>query len=140
MESHDVRWKQRYQNYASALQELQSAVQIDQGAGLNRLEAMGMIQAFEFTYELGWKLMKDYLQHQGFSDLVGSRDTIREAVAQAILSEDEGSVWLQMLQDRNRTSHLYDQKTMREIQSAISGSYFPAFEKLIAAMELRYTG
>lgn len=138
MQNQDIRWKQRYQNYVNALTELRSAVRIDQGVGLNKLEAMGMIQAFEFTYELGWKLLKDYLQHQGFSDLVGSRDSIREAVTQSILSESEGSVWLQMLQDRNRTSHIYDENTMRDIQSAISRAYFPAFEGLDSFFEARY--
>ena len=137
MQDQDLRWKQRYHNYTNALNELRAAVRIDQDAGLNRLEAMGMIQAFEFTYELGWKLMKDYLQYQGIADLVGSRDTIRAAVAQSIASESEGIIWLRMLQDRNRTSHIYNEATMREIQTAISESYFPAFESLNAYMESR---
>ena len=138
MHEQDIRWQQRYQNFANALAELRAAVKTDRSVGLNRLEAMGLIQAFEFTYELGWKLMKDYLQHQGFADLVGSRDTIREAVTQGILTEAEGITWLEMLQDRNRTSHIYNEDTMREIGNAISEHYFPALEQLGAYMESRH--
>ncbi|AFG36151.1 nucleotidyltransferase substrate binding protein [Spirochaeta africana] len=138
MHEQDTRWQQRYQNFANALAELRAAVEADRSVGLNRLEAMGMIQAFEFTYELGWKMMKDYLQHQGIADLVGSRDTIREAVTQGILTEAEGTTWLEMLQDRNRTSHIYNEDTMREIRDAITGAYFPAFEQLGVYMASRF--
>jgi nucleotidyltransferase substrate binding protein (TIGR01987 family) len=79
MNTSDTRWVQRLESYTNALSELTDAVHTRSHRTLSRLEAMGLIHAFEFTYELGWNVLKDYLIYQGVSELVGSRDTIRSA-------------------------------------------------------------
>ena len=130
MNTQDIRWIQRLENYTNALRELSHAVETRVARPLSRLEAMGLIQAFEMSYELGWNLLKDYLSYQGISDLVGSRDTIRAAVTQSVLTEADGTVWLDMLQDRNRTSRICDEDTIRAIEQQIAECYLPALTSL----------
>jgi len=119
--SEDIRWIQRLDNYQRALIHLQSAVELMAQRELSQLEKQGVIQAFEFSWELAWKLMKDYLQWQGIAGLSGARDAIREAFRQGLI--DDGQVWMAMLQDRNRTSHTYNETTMLELLDAISSDY-----------------
>ena len=119
--SEDIRWIQRLDNYQRALTHLQSAVELMAQRELSQLEKQGVIQAFEFSWELAWKLMKDYLQWQGIAGLSGARDAIREAFRQGLI--DDGQVWMAMLQDRNRTSHTYNETTMLELLDAISSDY-----------------
>lgn len=75
----DTRWEQRFANYQKALHQLRMAVKLSVERGLSDLEVQGMIQAFEYTQELAWNVMKDYLEYQGVFSIVGSRDAIREA-------------------------------------------------------------
>lgn len=67
------------------------------------MERQGLIKAFEFTYELAWNTLRDYLLYQGITDIVGSRDTIRTAFRENLI--ENGEEWMNMLQSRNRTSH-----------------------------------
>ena len=117
----DIRWIQRLDNYQRALKHLQAAVELMAERDLSQLEQQGVIQAFEFSWELAWKLMKDYLQWQGIADLGGARDATREAFRQGLIPD--GQVWMAMLQDRNRTAHTYNEATMLELLGAIRGSY-----------------
>ncbi|MFP4278334.1 MAG: nucleotidyltransferase substrate binding protein [Wenzhouxiangella sp.] len=119
--SEDIRWIQRLDNYQRALKHLQGAVELMAERELSQLEKQGVIQAFEFCWELAWKLMKDYLQWQGMADLAGARDATREAFRQGLIAD--GQVWMAMLQDRNRTAHTYNEATMLELLRAIRGSY-----------------
>ena len=137
MSSDDIRWLQRLENFTNALNELEQATHLREQRQLSRLEAMGLIQAFEFTYELGWNLMKDYLSYEGVNDLAGSRSTIREAVTHGLLSETEGRTWMEMLQNRNRTSHLYDEEAVRAIEQTIVEEYREAFASLRATLDAR---
>ncbi len=137
MSANDIRWLQRLQNFKGALSELESAIGLRRERELSRLEAMGLIQAFELTYELGWNLLKDYLAYEGVSDLAGSRSTIREAVTRGLLGETEGQTWMEMLQNRNRTSHLYDEEAVRAIEETIAERYGAAFGLLRSTMTER---
>lgn len=128
MHTEDMRWQQRFENYQRALKQLHDAWQLAAERPLSALEQQGMIQAFEYTYELAWKTLKDLLNYQGFTELIGSRDTLREAFRQALLTD--GEAWMQMLQDRNRTSHTYNEATAKEILGRIQSSYVPCFVAL----------
>ena len=119
------RWRQRFQNYGRALEQLEKFLVNPQ---LNEQEEQGLIKSFEYTYELGWNTLRDYLRHQGQADLHGSRDTIREAFSAGLIGE--GQVWMDMLQDRNLTVHAYNRTTAQEIAGLIRGSYLAAFRKL----------
>ena len=81
----DVRWEQRLDNYGKALAQLQSAVALSQTRALSELEQQGLIQAFEFTHELAWNVMKDYFFDQGASQITGSRDATRQAFSTGLV-------------------------------------------------------
>ena len=115
------RWQQRFANYQRAYAQLASAVELMRSRELSDLEKQGVIQAFEFTWELAWNVLKDYLNWQGETEITGARDAIRESFKRGLI--EEGQTWMAMLQDRNRTSHTYNQGTMREILASIDLSY-----------------
>ena len=123
----DVRWRQRFDNFERALQVLERGVELARQRPLSELEQQGLIQGFEFTHELAWNLLKDYLQHQGIAGIIGSRDATRLAFQNALISDGEG--WMAMIQARNRSSHTYNEKTAQEIAAAILGSFVPRFEE-----------
>ena len=124
----DIRWRQRFSNYQKALAQLANAVELSQRRPLSELEQQGLVQAFEYTYEMAWNTMRDYLIYQGISDLVGSRDTIRESFSQGLIIDGEG--WMDMLVDRNRSSHTYNLAVAETIVANILTRYFPLFLEL----------
>jgi len=115
------RWLQRFGNYKRARAQLEGAVELMRSRELSDLEKQGVIQAFEFTWELAWNLLKDYLNWQGETEITGARDAVREAFSRGLI--EEGQVWMAMLQDRNRTAHTYNESTMREILASIKERY-----------------
>ena len=125
IDDQDIRWKQRFSNYQKALAQLQKF--IDKG-DLSELEKQGLIKAFEYTYELAWNTLKDFLTYRGQTDIFGSRDAIRKAFTSDLIKDGEG--WMDMLQSRNQTSHSYNEKTAEEIAVAVTTKYFPLFMQL----------
>ena len=101
----DIRWKQRFQNYGKALMLLEEAVDANRTAERELIKA-GIIQYFEFTHELAWKVMKDFLEYEGMTGIVGSRSATREAFNKGLI--EEGQAWMDMLETRNITVHAYD--------------------------------
>ena len=130
MENPDVRWEQRFANYQKALAQLTKF--IDKG-DLNELEEQGLIQAFEYTYELGWNVLKDFLVDQGNKSIYGSRDAIREAFNTGLIDDGEG--WMDMFLDRNKTSHTYNEETADEIARNIFSHHFALFVALKEKLE-----
>ena len=128
MASDNVRWQQRFTNYQRALNNLTGAVQLSAERPLTDLERQGLIQAFEFTHELAWKTLKDFLQARAVSGLYGSKDTTREAFSQGLIAD--GELWMEMIRHRNLSTHTYDEATVNEIVSAASLRYLPAFQVL----------
>jgi nucleotidyltransferase substrate binding protein (TIGR01987 family) len=121
----DIRWKQRFSNYLKALQTLTEAVELAQLRPLTKLEQQGLIQGFEFTHELAWNVLKDYLDAQGFVGLVGSKNATRQAFKDALIQD--GDAWMDMIKARNLTSHTYNTDVALGIVSDILTSFFPAF-------------
>jgi nucleotidyltransferase substrate binding protein (TIGR01987 family) len=126
----DVRWKQRFSSYKKALAQLTKF--IDKGE-LNELEEQGLIQAFEYTHELAWKLLKEFLSEQGTQDMYGSKDATRAAFSLGLI--EDGDHWMEMIKDRNRTSHTYNKETAQEIASNIVEHFFPLFVALKTKMQ-----
>ena len=125
----DIRWLQRFPNYCKALAKLGQAVDIvswrlDLADEIDELLQEGLIQRFEYTRELVWKVMKDYAEYQGYTDIRGSRDAIRKAL-QIGLIEDKR--WMETIEDRNLTSHNYDDDVASEIYENIVLVYYPLF-------------
>ncbi len=128
MNNQDVRWKQRFSNYLKALDILTEAVELAGERPLSNLEEQGMIQGFEFTHELAWNVLRDFLKHQGISNLIGSKDAVRSAFQNDLV--ENGEVWMSMILDRNRSSHTYNEDTAKEIATKILADYHPAFKKM----------
>lgn len=136
MRDPDVRWQQRFQNFQKALQQLSKAVDLSQQRDLSELEKQGLIQAFEFTHELTWNVMRDYFAYQGNTSIMGSRDAVREAFQKSLVTDGEG--WMEMIQSRNQTSHTYNQAVADEIVGKVITLYhdlFLAFEKRMQGLK-----
>jgi len=129
----DIRWKQRLNNFSVALKQLTEAVILSKQRPLSDLEKQGLIQAFEFTHELAWHLLKDYLEFQGPINITGSRDATREAFNRGLISN--GEAWMEMIQSRNKTSHTYNKKVAEDIVEKILKVYYLLFNELRIKME-----
>ena len=148
----DVRWEQRFSNYRKALRKLAEAVdyiktniiEVDSGKSEKPVEALneiikeGLIQRFEYTFELAWNVMKDYTEFQGISNVNGSRDSIREALQLHLISS--GNTWMDMVSSRIKTVHTYNESTADEIYFKILKDYFPAFKDFESTMEAKRSG
>jgi len=133
MDELDIRWQQRLANYGKAFEQLANAVATSQQRPLSDLEKQGLIQAFEFTHELAWNVMKDYFAYQGNPSITGSRDAAREAFQKGLIEDGEG--WMEMIRSRNQTSHTYQQKIADEIAGHIVARHFPLFEQFLRKMD-----
>ena len=137
MTTPDIRWIQRQENFQRALAALQRAIDLGRARPLSELEELGLIQAFEFTHELSWLLIRDFLVDQGVAGISGSRDAVREAVARQLLPQGDESVWMAMIRSRNLTSHTYNPSVAREIAELIVERFGPVFQQLAGLMEQR---
>jgi nucleotidyltransferase substrate binding protein (TIGR01987 family) len=122
----EVRWRQRFQNFKRAFIQLSAAIELAHQRQLSDLEQQGLIQTFEFTHELAWNTLKDFLEGRGATGLFGSRDATRQAFAADLIQN--GDVWMAMIQSRNMTTHTYDQATAAEIAASIIGRFFAEFK------------
>jgi nucleotidyltransferase substrate binding protein (TIGR01987 family) len=126
----DIRWKQRFQNFDQAFALLRDALKQGPEA-LSLLEKEGVIQRFEYTFELAWKTLKDYLEENGVViSPVTPRQVIKEAFAAKVISD--GEEWIKMLDNRNLLSHTYDSSVFEHAVTAISERYLRAMAKLHA--------
>lgn len=131
-ENKDIRWMQRFDNYRKALRLLGQAVKIvsqrvNEDEAVEDLLKEGLIQRFEYTHKLAWKVMKDYAEYQGYTDIRGSRDAFRKAFEMGIITDKR---WMESIADRNLTSHNYDDETAEAIYEAVVNVYYPLFVQL----------
>ena len=139
MKNEDVRWIQRLDNYSKALSQLIHAVELANERDLSELELQGLIQAFEYTHELAWKTLKDFLNFKGNIKIYGSKDATKAAFQYGLI--EEGEIWMDMIKNRNRSSHTYNQETANEISEAILLDYHNEFTKLYQKLfDLKSTG
>ncbi len=137
MPEQDIRWRQRFDHYRTAMEQLGAAVNLAAERPLSDLEKQGLIQAFEFTHELAWNTLRDYLFYQGNADIHGSRDASREAFRQGLV--EDGDVWMNMIKSRNMSSHTYNRKTAEAIINAVLNEYYPGFRRLEKKLETLLT-
>lgn len=131
----DIRWHQRFSNFKKALRQLENAIHISEARALSDQEKQELIQAFEFTHELAWNVMKDFFEYQGNASISGSRDATREAFNKGLLKNGEG--WMSMLKSRNLSSHTYNEKVAEEIVLQIAETFYPLFREFCNEMEFR---
>jgi len=133
MSTEDTRWIQRFNHFNTALLQLSEAVALAQERPLSKLEEQGLIQAFEFTHELAWNTLKDFLEGRGVQNLYGSKDATRAAFKAELIQN--GQAWMDMINSRNLTSHTYDEATAAQIVSASRDTYVAEFEALRLKLE-----
>lgn len=148
----DIRWEQRFSNYIKALQKLAEArtyilnkfedKKLDQIKDaeeiLDEIIKEGLIQRFEYTFELAWNVMKDYALYQGNSEIGGSRDAIRFANSAHLI--DNAHIWMDMIKSRIKTSHTYNEETADEIFHLIIHTFFSEFVSFQKVMEEKRSG
>ena len=138
MSSNDTRWIQRFSNFKKAFSKLEEAVktiekdyvqnevgQVSAESFLDDIIKEGVIQRFEYTHELAWNVIKDYLAEVGGIKIYGSKDASREAFANNLI--DDGDIWMEMIKSRNLTTHTYNEDTADEIFQNILNDFYPAF-------------
>jgi nucleotidyltransferase substrate binding protein (TIGR01987 family) len=125
----DIRWKQRFGNYQDALEFLKESVA---KGDHTELEKAGVVQSFEFTFELAWKTMKDYLNEKGI-DAIYPRDVIKEAFKNGLVND--GDRWLDMLGSRNLMSHTYKSADSEFVYSEIVSIYVKALDDLFETLK-----
>lgn len=122
MSAEDIRWIHRYNHFDKALSQLTKFIEKGE---LNELEKQGLIQAFEYTYELVWNTIKDYFEAQGETGIHGSRDAFRLAFRRGLI--EDGKTWMDMIKSRTLTTHTYNEDIAEEICTAIVNKYYPEF-------------
>ncbi|OFY93275.1 MAG: nucleotidyltransferase [Bacteroidetes bacterium RIFCSPLOWO2_12_FULL_31_6] len=133
MSNKDIRWIQRFENYLRALSQLLDAVELAANRKLSNLEQQGLIQAFEYTHELAWNTLQDFLYYKGNEEIYGSKDVVRASFKYGLI--EEGEIWMDMINNRNKTSHTYNEETAQEIIRAILSTYHLEFIKLQHKLE-----
>ena len=133
MSSQDIRWIQRSNNFDKAFSQLKEAVELAQQRQLSKLEAQGLIQGFEYTHELAWNTLKDFLEARSVQNLYGSKDTTRTAFKTGLI--ENGETWMEMVQSRNLTTPTYNESTAAQIVEAILNTYFAEFQALRIKLE-----
>ena len=130
--STDIRWKQRFQNFHRAFRLLREALTSKNLEEYSDLEREGIIQRFEYTFELGWKTFKDYLE---FSDVLLTEATPRRVIKECTAANIFGEagivpeVFLEMMLERNALSHTYDFERFKQVVVRIKERYLPELEK-----------
>ena len=135
MDKYDIRWQQRLINYNKAFKHLERFMKEEE---LNEMEEQGLIKAFEYTYELGWKTLQDLLKEKGYNDIKGPNPVIEQSFQDAYISNGKG--WARMKKSRDLTSHTYDEETAKEIVEAIRNEYFDLLKSLQIKLEEERTG
>lgn len=125
MGNQDIRWKQRFEHFTGALRQLKNAKELQKQRKFTELELQGAVQAFEITQELSWKVMKDFLESQGKTDLFGSKTVVREALNVGLITN--GEEWLRTIESRNKISHIYDEKEILLILEIVFNQYLSLF-------------
>ena len=117
----DIRWQQRFNNLELAHKNLVEMLGLLKNEPTNKAYKLAVIQSYEMDIELAWQTLKDYLNYLGYK-LQAPREVIKQAFAIEII--EDGDIWLQMLEDRNLTSHIYNEAKAQEVIDSISENYF----------------
>ena len=134
MVENDIRWIHRLSNFCKAFSQLEKFI----SAGtLNEMEEQGLIKAFEYTFELGWKTLQDLLQQKGYANIVGPRPVIEQSFKDGYIEDGKG--WMKMMKSRNLTSHVYNEETSKAIVDGLRSSYFDLLKALKLKLEAEKT-
>jgi nucleotidyltransferase substrate binding protein (TIGR01987 family) len=130
--SQDIRWKQRFDNLHNAYAFLEKAVNV---GTYDELQAAGLVQTFEFTFELSWKTLKDYLDYSGIT-ASSPREAIKQAFAAKLI--EDGHLWIEMLDKRNQLTHTYNEEQAKKAIDLIRNEYFPGITQVYKKLKGLY--
>ena len=134
MSEPQLRWRQRLESLQRALGQLKAALLAHDAAPESEVIGMAVIKAYEFSFELSWKTLKDLLSHEGV-DVLLPREVLRQAFAAGLLRD--GQVWIDMLEQRNLMAHTYDVRRARVALALIRDHFAPSLEELVVDLERR---
>lgn len=134
MTDQDTRWKQRFEQFKKAFALLESAMAI---CAPTVVERAGLVQFFEMAFELGWKLLKDYQEAEGF-DISSPRGAIKQAFQSGLITA--GHDWMNALEDRNLTTHTYNEQTAVAVVQKIRDTYQPLLVQLAQTFNAKLSG
>jgi len=132
MDTKDIRWVQRFSNFKKALAKLAEVAILDTDA-LSELEKEGMIQRFEYTFELAWKTLQDLLEAKGYQDIAGPNPVLEQSLKDGYIKDE--MKWRNMKKSRELTSHTYNSDTADDIAEKISSEYYELLRKLEQRLE-----
>jgi len=127
MNEQDIRWIQRFSNYKKTLEKLRDAID-EFDDEMTDLEKEGMVQRFEYSFELAWKTLQDLFYHKGYLDIKGPNPTLKQAFIDGYIEGEEK--WRKMKNARELTSHTYDEETANSIVISIKSDYYPLLFQL----------
>lgn len=129
----DIRWIQRYANFHKACRRLLEVTEADRMVDdLSELELVGLVQRFEYTFELSWKVLQDLLLYKGYEFMLGPNGTMKMAFEDGLIDDHDG--WRKMAKSRNTLSHVYDEEEVLPIIRLIYSSYAPLLKQLDAVL------
>ncbi len=125
----EIRWKYRFDNFSKSFKVLKRSLEIENPS---EVERGGVIQFYEMSFELAWKMIKDYLQEEGF-DVKSPRTAIKQGIQIELLGDPHK--WMDALEDRNLTAHTYDEETAKRVYDSIKNNYYPILKQLYDQLE-----
>jgi nucleotidyltransferase substrate binding protein (TIGR01987 family) len=131
MEQKDTRWEQRFANFKKALAKLGEVAEKGNIDDLSELEKEGMIQRFEYSFELAWKTLQDILLYKGYQDIAGPNPVLEQSLKDGYITDE--MQWRKMKKSRELTSHTYNSDTADDIAKNIAAEYY----KLLKTLEQR---
>ncbi|MCD6543792.1 MAG: nucleotidyltransferase substrate binding protein [Flavobacteriaceae bacterium] len=125
----EIRWKYRFENFSKSFKVLERSLEIESPS---EVERGGVIQFYEMSFELAWKMIKDYLQEEGF-EVKSPRTAIKQGIQMELLGNPHK--WMDALEDRNLTAHTYDEETAKRVYASIKNNYYPILRQLYDQLE-----
>jgi len=123
--SNTPNWQNRFSGYKKALSLLSEFINQKE---LSKIQRLGLIKAFDLTFDLAWNAIKDYYLYQGITEIQGSRDAFRTAFKQGLI--EDGETWMSMIESRIQTTHTYNESVTNDIAQDITNNYYNRFKEL----------
>lgn len=130
----DIRWIQRYDNYHKACRRVLEITESDKSVDdLSYLEMEGLVQRFEYTFDLGWKVLQDFMKYKGYEFVSGPNGTLAQALEDGIITDHDG--WRRMARARIVTAHTYDEEDVKYVAHDIYNEYACLIKNLDEKLE-----
>ncbi len=126
--NNEIRWKQRFENFSNAYATFNRVIKAYEANENDEIVQMALVQSYEFTIELAWKTLKDYLENEGYDEVKNAKQTIRQAFQAELLHNAEA--WMEAVEMRNKTSHVYNKAILKELVIFVDTQFYPMVSDL----------